>query len=160
LGEDTWPSEAPPFPNGDLDATTQRDEAPLDARAQQLIRERIESFEQIEALVLLRSGRARSWSASEVAKHLNVDEWVALVALRHLERSGLVEHPSALQTSAFRYRPRDQALEEAGTLLTLAYAESPLTIVRLVSARSIERLRTRASLRFAEVIVPRKPDGS
>jgi hypothetical protein len=126
---------------------------PEDVRA--LLHEHIESYEQLETLLLLRRERYEHWTSERLAARLRVRAELAETALAGLEASGLVE-ATALAPAQFAYRPSSSSLDAAVGRLEREYAERPILVIQLMSANAIERLRTAALHTFADAFVLNK----
>lgn len=131
----------------------------LDADVQAFLRDRIESYEQLEILVLLRARRGEALTPSAVALELHISESDAELALRALCRQGLLNVMLSPDLLLFRYQPQNPELAALGDRLTSAYAERRLEVVRLMTANSIERLRARALKTFANAFLLGKKGG-
>ncbi|MBW4050681.1 MAG: hypothetical protein HIU85_04340 [Proteobacteria bacterium] len=128
---------------------------PEDVRA--LLQEHIESYEQMETLLLLRRERHEQWTASGLAGRLRVRAELIDTALAGLEASGLIEAIGAAPLR-FAYRPAGAGLDAAVGRLERAYTERPILVIQLMSANAIERLRTAALHTFADAFVLKKKD--
>jgi len=126
---------------------------PEDVRA--LLKEHIESYEQLETLLLLRRERYEQWTAEGLAARLRVRAELIESALGGLKASGLVEVTRTLP-SCFAYRPASSGLDAAAGRLEREYVERPILIIQLMSANAIERLRTAALHTFADAFVLKK----
>lgn len=135
---------------------TGTDDLPEDVRA--LLHEHIESYEQLEVLLLLRRERYEEWTLEALAARLHVREELIGSALEGLEAGGLVAATGAAPAPRFAYRPASSGLDAAAGRLDREYAERPIRIIQLMSANSIERLRTAALHTFAESFVLKKKD--
>jgi hypothetical protein len=129
------------------------DELPEDVRA--LLHEHIESYEQLETLLLLRRERHEQWSAEGVAARLHVRAELVATALAGLAAGGLAA-ATGTAPARFAYRPASSGLDAAVDRLERAYAERPILIIQLMSANAIERLRTAALHTFADAFVLKK----
>jgi predicted ArsR family transcriptional regulator len=129
---------------------------PDDVRA--LLHEHIESYEQLEVLLLLRRERHEQWTAAELAARLHIREELIGSALEGLESSGLVAASGAASGPGFAYRPTSSGIDAAADLLDREYAERPIRIIQLMSANAIERVRTAALHTFADAFVLKKKD--
>lgn len=129
---------------------------PEDVRA--LLHEHIESYEQLEILLLLRRERYEQWTSEKLAARLRVPTDLAAIALAGLKASRLVE-ASGVPPTQFVYRAAGSALDAAAGRLEREYAERPIAIIRLMNANAIERLRTAALHTFADAFVLKKKDG-
>jgi hypothetical protein len=126
---------------------------PEDVRA--LLHEHIESYEQLEVLLLLRRERYEEWTVARLAARLHVREELIETALEGLKRSGLVE-ASGAAPARFAYRTAGSGLDAATSRLEREYAERPILIIQLMSANAIERVRTAALHTFADAFVLNK----
>lgn len=128
---------------------------PEDVRA--LLQEHIESYEQLETLLLLRRERYEAWTSDGLAARLGVRMELVEAALAGLKASGLAEDAGAAPTR-FAYRPSSSGLDAAVGLLEREYAERPILIIQLMSANAITRLRTAALHTFADAFILNKKD--
>jgi hypothetical protein len=129
------------------------DIVPADVRA--LLHEHIDSYEQLETLLLLRRERYEQWTSAGLAARLRVPGELIETALTGLRASGLVEAAGAAPTR-FAYRAASSGLDAAVGHLEREYAERPILIIQLMSANAIERLRTAALHTFADAFVLNK----
>lgn len=132
------------------------DDLPEDVRA--LLNEHIESYEQLEVLLLLRRERYEEWTVEGLAARLHVREELVRSALEGLKAGGLVVATSATPPPRFAYRPTSSGLDAAAGRLDREYAERPIRIIQLMSANAIERVRTAALHTFADAFVLKKKD--
>jgi hypothetical protein len=131
------------------------DTLPADVRV--FLREHIETYEQLELLLQLRRQPVETWSAQALAELGSYPLDLVEEALEGLARAGTVARASAGQV---RYAPSDAAQQAAIDALASAYQQNPLAVIKLMSANSIERVRTAAILTFAEAfVIGRKKDG-
>ena len=128
---------------------------PEDVRA--LLHEHIESYEQLEMLLLLRRERYEEWTGQGLAERLRVQAELIDAALAGLEASGLVQ-PAGTAPARYAYRPVSPGLDAAVGRLEHEYAERPILVIQLMSANAIERLRTAALHTFADAFVLKKKD--
>ena len=131
------------------------DDLPEDVRA--LLHEHIESYEQLETLLLLRRERYEQWTDEALSARLRVRTELIETALAGLKASGLVEATGTVPTR-FAYRAASAGLDAAVGRLEREYAERPILIIQLMSANAIERLRTAALHTFADAFVLKKKD--
>jgi hypothetical protein len=130
------------------------DELPEDVRA--LLHEHIESYEQLEVLLLLRRERYAEWTVAGLAARLHVPAELIASALARLEAAGLATVTCAPPTPRFAYRPTSFGLDAAAGRLDREYAERPIRIIQLMSANAIDRMRTAALHTFADAFVLKK----
>ncbi|MGH8287550.1 MAG: hypothetical protein ACREV7_00775 [Steroidobacteraceae bacterium] len=126
---------------------------PEDVRA--LLKEHIESYEQLEMLLLLRRERYEGWTAEGLAARLRVGAEFIEPALAGLKLSGLVEI-TGTAPARFAYRAASSGLDAAAGRLEREYAERPILIIQQMSANAIGRLRTAALHTFADAFVLKK----
>ncbi|HEY7890474.1 MAG TPA: hypothetical protein VIC29_19800 [Steroidobacteraceae bacterium] len=132
------------------------DDLPEDVRA--LLHEHIETYEQLEVLLLLRRERYEEWTIAALATRLHVREELVGSALERLKSAGLVAVAGADRAERFAYRPGSSDLDTAAGRLQREYAERPIRIIQLMSANAIERVRTAALHTFADAFVLKKKD--
>jgi hypothetical protein len=123
-----------------------------------ILHEHIESYEQLEVLLLLRRERDEEWTVTGLAARLHVREELVGLALEGLRTARLVAITGAAPELRFAYRPLTAALDAAASRLDREYAERPIKIIQLMSANAIERMRTAALLTFADSFVLKKRD--
>lgn len=119
-----------------------------------LIRGRIESYEALRALLLLHAERAvqSAQSAAELSARLGLSGGSLHTALESLAGHRLLERtPSAGSAGGYRYASGDH--DSVVAALAQAYSLQPLGILRLLAARSIERIRAEALRAFADAFV-------
>jgi hypothetical protein len=123
---------------------------------QRFLFDHVESYEELELVVLLRRQRERDWSASEAASELRLTTHAALAGLEALEQRGLVVKGAL--AGSFRYAPC--SLEAAARLAQLDefYRSQRLSVVMLMSVNAIERLRVATLHRFADTLRLRDRD--
>jgi hypothetical protein len=117
---------------------------PSDVRA--LLHGRVDSFEKLEALLLVRADPSKRWTAATVAAQLGLRETWSDPALESLCASGLLLGHGEGTARQFSYRPASAALEAAVTSLAEIYGERRTEIIRLLSNKAMSRIR-RAAVR-------------
>jgi hypothetical protein len=132
------------------------DDLPDDVRA--LLQAHIESYEQLEVLLLLRRERYEEWTAAGLAARLHIREELIGSALEGLKSGGLVAATGAASDPRFAYRPASSGIDAAAGRLDREYAERPIRIIQLMSANAIDRVRTAALHTFADAFVLKKKD--
>jgi hypothetical protein len=128
---------------------------PDDVRA--LLVERIHSFEQLEALLLLRREPRQSWDAHSVSVALKMTVEASIEALDQLRASRLVAEQPGPQRQ-FRYSPGERALDVTVGRLVVVYDEARLEIIRLMNRNAVDRLRSSAIRTFADSFLFKKKD--
>jgi hypothetical protein len=114
---------------------------------QELLRQHLESIDQLEVLALLREQAPRVWNAEEVARRLSLPAPAARAALQQLSGSGLLA-VSALDAAEFSYRPLSGELRERTERLLQLYATERAAVMRVLSSNAIARLRAGALSAF------------
>jgi hypothetical protein len=109
----------------------------FDAEVRRLLFERVASYEQLEALLLLRAESAQSFSAQELAARLRIDEFSVTSALEALTADRLLERRAGPPVT-YRYRPADALSGSAVDRLARLYEEQRLEVIRQMSANAIE----------------------
>ena len=121
----------------------------------ELLRKHIETYEQLEVLLLLRREGGGAWTPINIATRLNMPAALVDGALVSLQASGLVERRSAQPEHQFACS-MDQAINETLDRLEHCYLDRPTKIIELMSTNAIERVRTSALRTFTEAFVLRK----
>lgn len=119
-----------------------------------LLREHVESIDQLEVLALLRREAPRAWSAEDVAARLRLPGPAASAALQHLCSAGLLTI-AALGAREFSYRPVTSDLRDRVERLLQLYGAERAAVMRVMSSNAIARLRAGALSAFGV-----KKDGS
>jgi hypothetical protein len=127
----------------------------LDARVQQLLDTRIESFDQLELLLLLHDCRDQSWTVEAIAERFQRGTDV-METLKALQLAGFIQGLLSNPKLEYRYAPASAQLDQAVTELARAYREQPITVIRVMSANSIRRMRVGAARAFADAFVIHK----
>jgi len=128
---------------------------PDDVRA--LLHEHIDSYEQLEILLLLRRERHEQWTGERLAARLRVRAELIEPALAGLKTGGLVEAVGVAPTR-FTYHPATAELDASVGRLEQEYAQRPILVIQLMSANAIDRLRTAALHTFADAFILKKKD--
>lgn len=101
--------------------------------------ERIETYEELEALLWFSSGSEEPRSAREAAEALSLPERSVTDALNRLAAAGLLRHVTG--SSRFRFETKTPELEMAVRDLALLHQQNRVEVVRLMNAHAIARLR-------------------
>ena len=133
---------------------TQESELPPDV--QNLLRDHIESYEHLELLLLIRADRQISWAEETLCARLRMASALVRPALEGLKLAGMVETRVDGGVEHYAYLCQSDAVEATISRLAAAYREYPIPIIKLMSANSIERLRTAALRTFADAFILRK----
>lgn len=121
-----------------------------------LLHDHIESYEQLEMLLLMRGDEATSWTEETLCERLHMALSLVQAALEGLESAGLLEARTREGAKCYSYLCQSAAAEATISRLAAAYRENPIPIVKIMSANSLERLRTAALRTFADAFILRK----
>ena len=133
--------------------------AEASAELQAFLRDKILSYEQLETLLLLRSRPDEAFSRGSVAAALHVPEETVAEVLDHLHSQNLLDVRVGPET-LYRYSPQNAVLVVVVDELAASYNHNRLTVMNLMNANALERVRTRALNTFASAFVlGRKKDG-
>ena len=121
----------------------------LPASVQELIRDRIHSSEELEALLLVRTEPSRWWTDEDVAVALRTSRELARSGLSGLTRNALCVE-SVPGRGPTRYEPSQPALASAVEQLAELYVEQRLEVLVFLSRSAISRVRVDALRTFAE----------
>ena len=124
----------------------------IDESVQTFLREHIRSFEQLEVLLLLYRQRERTWTVEDAAVALRVHDIATQEAFGQLAGSGLLSAEATL-ADHFRYHPQTPELGMAVDRLVRACDERRIEIMKIMSAQSIERVRTNVMKVFADAFL-------
>lgn len=112
----------------------------------------VSGFEELEVLLFFVRAPRRAWKLVDVADALNLPTEVLETALSQLATAGT---PIAATTDAttaattYRYTP-DGPAERLLQALARAYEEQRLTVLQIMSANAMERVRSMAARRLAD----------
>jgi hypothetical protein len=132
----------------------QTSEPPHDVQI--LLRNHVESYEQLELLLLMRAGKGTSWTEETLSARLNMVSSLVGAALDGLKSAGFVEARVHGSEKHYAYLGQSDNVEATIDRLAAAYREYPIPIIKLMSANAIERLRTSALRTFADAFILRK----
>lgn len=99
----------------------------------------VDSVEQLEVLLLVRSQPGRVWSADEVAAELRTDPRSVHLRIDDLRDGGLVAGEAG---GGIRYAPRTPAMARAVEATDRAYQTHRVAIITLIFSRPTERIRS------------------
>jgi hypothetical protein len=135
-------------------------ETDIPEAAAALLRERVHTFEELEALVFVYRGRVDAWGPNAIATTLKLPLEATEEALIALGANGLLVTETG-EVPRWRYGPATPDLDEAAAMLVRAYGENRLGIVKRMSDNAIHRMRTGAMRAFSEAFVlgRKKRDG-
>jgi hypothetical protein len=123
----------------------------LPSDVQLFLHDQIDSLEQLESLLLLFRRPEQIWSATDVARELQIGDSVAEEALRALCERGLLFIAS--EPGQFHYRPSSPAVVAQIERLADAHAVQRAALMRLLTAKAIQRVRAGALGLFSGALV-------
>lgn len=126
---------------------------PLPEEVKQFVEANVASVDQLEVLRLLGEDRQREWSAAELARELQAPPQDMPAQLGALQARGLLAVTPRGTELYCRHGARTPELEAMLDRLLQVYRQRPVTLIRLVSARANEVLRT-----FADAFRIRKEE--
>jgi predicted DNA-binding transcriptional regulator len=116
-----------------------------------LLERHIESYEQLEVVLLLHRCRDLRWTGDKVGQALNIPSTAAETALAALRRSGIAaEVREADGSVGYLYAPASPTEAEAVDQLAEAYSTQRVEIMKLMNANALLRVRTGALRAFAD----------
>lgn len=128
-----------------------------------LLRERIESYEELEILLALERHRGAGKTVDELGAAVHGALPLIESALRSLESRALIKRDTVAVSAGAReaetryfYAPASSELDGAVRALAKAYAGQPIPIIKLMSENAIQRMRTGAARAFADAFILRK----
>lgn len=122
---------------------------------QRLIDEHITSVEQLEILLLLAARPDAAWTPKQVSEEIRTSTSSAVSRLEDLHAHGFLVAVNG-GDDAFQFQPSSQATRTAVEHLATIYRERRFTVIDLIFAKPIDRLRVYAdAFRFRKD----KPDG-
>lgn len=136
------------------------DDGGLPPDLQALLRDHIQSYEQLEVLLWLRDRRQEAWSPDSLAGRLNLAESMTEEACLALLEHRLIEARGAPPQWVFQYRPESAAHDTAIGQLVVAYAEHRLDVVRAMNANALDRLRTKSLGVFSGAFLWKRSGGA
>jgi hypothetical protein len=120
----------------------------ISENAKALLRDHIESFEQLEILLLLHRKRSDILDPDAVAMELKLDSDTVTEALVHLCRARLAVRVEDAGRR-FRYGPDRPGMDDAVGNIAGSYDENRLEVINLMNTNAIDRVRTSAMRAFA-----------
>ena len=117
----------------------------------QFLHDSVKSFEELEALLFLARHEGQEFSAEQVASALNAAAETLDEALEELASVGeLVKMTQRAAVPLYRYAPRDETTRQHVTELEAAYSDRRMSVVQMLSANALERVRRAAMRRLAD----------
>jgi predicted transcriptional regulator len=130
------------------------DDVPENVRA--LLRDHLESFEQLELLLFLKQHPDVRYSAKELASHCEISLQAANDALGSLTKSGFVKSIGTEVAYVYSSAIIDKSIDHAIGSLSTIYSRQNLAIIRLMATNSVDRVRAAALRAFTDSFIIRK----
>ena len=124
------------------------DQLPDDVR--RFVVDHINSVEQLEVLLLLRTESDRDWTASGVSQKLYTPPAAAAMRLDDLQQQGFLS-TKALAEKAYRYRSAGSEFDQLVDRLAEFYKERRVTIISLIYSKPHQQVQA-----FADAFKLRK----
>jgi hypothetical protein len=106
-----------------------------------LLHECLSGLDELETLLLVRADPSARWTAVAVADALRLSVDVSASALERLSAAGLLLPSDDGAERRFSYRPATPELDAAVASLASIYGENGIDIIKILSAKAIERAR-------------------
>jgi hypothetical protein len=111
----------------------------ISEEVKRFIIDHINSVEQLEVLLFLRSNEDKEWDAGGVSRELRIDPVSAATRLDDLCRQGLL----AVRTSTlYRYSPKTRELEQAVRELAETYENHRFSVINMIFSKPIDKIRS------------------
>ena len=122
-----------------------------------VLREHVESYEQLEVLLLLGRSHKREWSVDDVAGQLHLAAAAGSEVLEYLCGAGLLTRCQDPRGDRFRWHPDSSTVLDR---LSQAYRDDRVGLMSLMTKNALDRVRTAALRSFARAfLLGRKHDG-
>jgi hypothetical protein len=122
-----------------------------DERLRSFLHDSVKNYEELDALLFLARNENQEFDVQAVNSALNPVAGSLEEALEELTKLGrLVEATRSSAGSLYRYAPVDEATRKLVADLQTAYAERRMSVVQMLSANALERVRRAAMLRLAD----------
>jgi hypothetical protein len=115
--------------------------ADISAAVLAFIRDRIDSVEQLEALLLLKKHPDTQWTAEDLSRALSTQPASAAARLKEFHATHLVSVQIG-EAPRYHYSPSTAALDHTIAELAEAYAKYPVRIINLIYSKPIDKIRT------------------
>ena len=123
----------------------------LDEQLRLFLHDSVKSYEELETLLFLAQNEGQSFSAEAVTLALNATAGSVDGALEELTTvGGLVNVTRGSLAPLYRYAPSDELSRQRVVDLAAAYTERRMTVIQMLSANALERVRRSAMRRLAD----------
>lgn len=124
----------------------------------ELLRERVTSYDVLEILMFLHAHRDEAWNKARLGERIYVPLDHIAEALEMLTRHDLLVREAGTNSPLYRYGASDP-LNDAVEELARLFVEQRALIMSVMSANSIERVRSKVATAFANAfILSKKPE--
>jgi hypothetical protein len=106
------------------------------------IHDNINSVEQLEVLLLLRSERSKQWCATEVSRRLFTVPASAAMRLDDLHQRSLLQKIEGEGEPLYSYQPQDARLDDTIAKLDQVYRERKDAVIQAIFSRPPDRIQT------------------
>jgi len=106
------------------------------------IRNRIDSIEQLETLLLLRKHRDREWTPEDVSRALFTNPESAGLRLEDFHSHSLLALRAAGNKLYYRYSPKLPETDDTIAALADAYAKYPVRVIDMIFSKPLDKIRT------------------
>jgi hypothetical protein len=113
----------------------------------------VQSYEQLEVLLLLCRRRDVSWTPTTVGEAVRISTLLAAKALDDLCRDRLVDQLQMGRQSSYTFRPASSRLAATIEALLKEYDDNPLNVIHLMNEKALDRVRSAAARTFADAFV-------
>jgi len=117
---------------------------------EELLRDSVHSFEELEVLLLLHREAPRAWTAAAIAGELHLEVPAVMAALIHLADQGLVAQREAGQSASYRYAARTAELAAAVDHLSVSHGQDRLQIALVLSRNAMSRIQRSTLKAFSD----------
>ena len=122
-----------------------------DERLRLFLHDCVRSYEELEALLFLARNEDREFTSEEVTLALKAAVGSLDDALQELAAvGGLVTVAKRSAVARYRYAPGDEATRQCVIDLAAAYANQRMSVVQILSANALQRVRRAAMRRLAD----------
>jgi hypothetical protein len=121
-------------------------------RAKHLLESRVHSLDQLLVLLHLHKERRSSQRLDSIAQAVQMDEELAMTALRSLIDCELVRSDGEGVSLVYRYDPASTELDGAVEDLAHFYARSRFSVISLIAADAVGRVRESTRRTFAQLM--------
>jgi hypothetical protein len=123
----------------------------------QFLREKVSTYEQLDALLLLARAPLKSWSALAVSEALRQSADASETALEELVAAGGLVDIETVKPKVYQYAPGSELLRRLVDSLQNAYVEQRMEVVQVMTANAIDRARGVAARRLADAFRFERP---